>query len=189
LWIGGAISAALSLFAPEILRLLATARYAGASTVVGILAMSYVMIGLTYIAATGPSIAKRTGPTGVAMVSAAVLNVILNVALVPVFGKVGSAVATLLAQSLTPIYLFYRSQQLYHIPYRFRAGVLLVVCTMVIIAAGSRLDIGSLWVALPLKAAILLLYVPLAFGVRLVSPRHVAEMLGRTATPVGGAQA
>ena len=189
LWFGGAISAALSLFAPEILRLLATARYAGASTVVGILAMSYVMIGLTYIAATGPSIAKRTGPTGVAMVSAAVLNVVLNVALVPIFGKVGSAIATLLAQSLTPIYLFYRSQQLYHIPYRFAAGASIVAFTMAIIAAGSRLEVGSIWVAIPVKAAILLLFIPLAFAVRMISPRQLAGMLGRTATRVDGAQA
>lgn len=189
LWIGGAISAALSLFAPEILRLLATARYAGASTVVGILAMSYVMIGLTYIAATGPSIAKRTGPTGVAMLTAAVLNVILNVVLVPILGKVGSAIATLIAQSLTPIYLFYRSQQLYHIPYRFATGASLVLCTMTIIVAGGRLDVGSAWVALPLKGAILLLYVPLAFALRLVSPRQAVELYTRTVNRFARVQA
>lgn len=188
LWVGGAVSAALSLFAPEILRLLATARYAGASTVVGILAMSYVMIGLTYIAATGPSLAKRTGPTGVAMVSAAVLNIVLNFALVPAFGKVGSAVATLLAQSLTPIYLFRRSQELYHIPYRFGSGVSLVLFTVALIAIGSRLEIASLWTAIPVKAAILMLYIPLAFATRLVSPRQILRVLNRTTTRIGGAE-
>jgi len=179
LWAAGAMSAALSLFAPEILRVLTTSQYAGAATVVGILALSYVMIGLTYIAATGPALAKRTGPTGIAMVSAALLNIVLNFALVPTFGKVGSAVATLIAQSLTPIYLFYRSQQLYPIPYRFRAGVLLVVATLLVIVVGEHIATESLWRGIVLKSALLSTFIPMFFIAELATPRQVGMQLGR----------
>jgi O-antigen/teichoic acid export membrane protein len=189
LWIAGIISAALSLFAPEILRLLATKQYAGASPVVGVLALSYVMIGLTYIAATGPAIAKRTGPTGIAMTAAAILNVILNFALVPRFGKVGSAVATLIAQSLTPIYLFYRSQQLWRIPYRFGAGAVLVIATLLVIAIGAQIASSSLAVAVLLKAGLLAFFVPLFFLLELATPRQVTGVLSRTMMRIRGAQA
>jgi O-antigen/teichoic acid export membrane protein len=180
LWVAGAISAALSLFAPEILRLLATKQYAGASPVVGVLALSYVMIGLTYIAATGPAIAKRTGPTGIAMAGAAVLNILLNFALVPTFGKLGSAVATLIAQSLTPIYLFWRSQRLYRIPYRFVAGAAIVVAALLVMAVGAQVSSGSVWVAVLVKTALLSLFVPLFFSLELATVKQVSDVLTRT---------
>lgn len=182
LWIGGLLSAMLALFAPEILRVLATKQYAGASSVVGVLAMSYVMIGLTYIAATGPAIVKQTGPTGIAMTAAALLNVLLNIALVPRFGKVGSAVATLIAQSLTPIYLFYRSQQLYHIPYRFGAGIGIVLATIAIIALGAQITPQQVILAIILKCGLLLTLVGLFFALRLATIGQVVAVISRTST-------
>ena len=188
LWLAGAISAGLSLFAPEILRVLATAQYAGASVVVGVLALSFVMIGLTYIAATGPSIARQTGPTGIAMVSAAVLNIILNFALVPRFGMMGSAVATLISQALTPIYLFYRSQQLYPIPYRFGAGVVLFAVTLVVIAVGIKIETNSLALDIALKLALLSLFVPVFFFLKLATVQQVSGVVARSLSRVRGAQ-
>ena len=189
LWFAGMISAALSLFAPEILRLLATKQYAGASPVVGVLALSYVMIGLTYIAATGPAIAKRTGPTGIAMAGAAILNVILNFALVPTFGKVGSAVATLIAQALTPIYLFYRSQQLYRIPYRFGAGVAIVLATLILIAAGAQLNVPSLALSILVKLGLLALFVPMFFVLELATIGQVRRLVSSMIVRFRGVQA
>jgi O-antigen/teichoic acid export membrane protein len=179
LWVTGALSAGLSLFAPEIIRVFATAQYAGASVVVGVLAASYVMIGLTYIAATGPAIARRTGPTGIAMVSAAVLNIILNFALVPTYGKVGSAVATLIAQSVTPIYLFRRSQQLYPIPYRFGAGVILFAITLLVMAVGLQVNTSTIWLGVLLKAGLLSLFVPVFFFLKLAPPGQLRALLAR----------
>ena len=80
IWLASALSAAIALFAPELVRLLATSRYLGASSVVGILAFGYVMIGLTYIANVGPTIAKVTAPAGLALTAAALLNILLNIA-------------------------------------------------------------------------------------------------------------
>lgn len=181
LWFTCAISAGLALFAPEIIRVLATKQYSGASSVVGILALSWVMIGLTYIAATGPAIVKTTRPTGIAMVSAAILNIALNFILVPHYGKVGSAVATLIAQSLTPIVLFYRSQQLYRIPYRFSAGVAIVAMTLLVIAASAQFGDIIGWSTIALKVGLLALYVPLFFLAQLATPRQVSLALQQAA--------
>jgi O-antigen/teichoic acid export membrane protein len=185
LWGASLLSVGLSLFAPEIIRILATERYARASTVVGVLAMGYVMIGLTYIAATGPSIVKRTGPTGVALTAAAVLNVGFNFLLVPRFGMSGSAVATLIAQTVTPAYLFHRSQALYPIPYRFGAGIGIVVAALALIALGTQLTFDSPWVGAAVKLAMLALFVPLPFLLGIVTPaqarRVVTGLRGRMA--------
>jgi O-antigen/teichoic acid export membrane protein len=179
LWLGVGLSAGASLFAPEALRVLTTSQYAGAATVVGMLALSYVMIGLTYVAATGPAIAKRTGPTGIAMATAAILNIILNFAFVPKYGMLGSAVATLISQTVTPAYLFYRSQQIYPIPYRFGTGATIVAVGVGIMAVGARLEFGSIWLDIVIKLALMLAFVPLFFAMRLVSPAEVRSLLSR----------
>ena len=176
LWGGAAMSAGLSLFAPEAIRLVATTRYIGASPVVGVLAMSYVMIGLTFIAGTGPLIAKQTRPVGIAMAAAAILNIILNFAFVPRFGKVGSAVATLISQSLTPAYLFFRSQQIYPIPYRYRMGVVIVVVTLLVMGAGMEVHFASVLATIGVKLLLAAVYVPLFFALGLATPREVIRI-------------
>ena len=136
---------------------------------------------------TGPSIARRTGPTGIAMVSAAVLNIILNFALVPTYGKTGSAVATLISQSLTPIYLFYRSQQLYPIPYRFGAGVMLFGVTLLIICVGLLIDTERFVLDVVLKLALLSLFVPVFFFLKLATPQQFGGLVTRSLSRLRGA--
>jgi O-antigen/teichoic acid export membrane protein len=149
----------LSLFAPEVIHILATDRYLGAASVVGMLALGYVMVGLGYIAATGPAIVKTTGPTGVAVTIAAVLNIVLNVLLVPKFGKVGSAAATLVSQTVTPVYLFVRAQRLYHIPYRFRTGIAIYGLSLALVIFGTVVQLGGL-VGVAVKLALMASFLP-----------------------------
>ncbi len=176
-WLTSAISVALALFAPEALRLIATDQYLGASTVVGILAFSYTMIGLGYIASVGLGIVKTTGPTGLAITIAAVVNIGLNVLLVPLWGKVGSAFATLLSQSVVPVYLFYRAQQVYYIPFRFGAALSILAISLGLILAGTWWPIERLWLSAATKLMLLALFVPLLFVLRLFTPAQARRLL------------
>lgn len=184
LWVTCAACTALSLFAPEIILLLATERYLGASSVVGLLSFSYVMIGLSYIAGTGPGIVKRSGPTGAAVALAAALNILLNFALVPPMGKVGSALATLLSQAAVPVYLFRASQRMYPIPYRFKAGAGLLATAGLLVGLGTAWRPGGAWAGVALKAGLLSLFVPALFALRIVTPVQVRRLL-RAAPPAG----
>ncbi|MDF1502501.1 oligosaccharide flippase family protein [Roseisolibacter sp. H3M3-2] len=186
---GSAAAAALALFAPEVFLLLTTPAYSRSAEVVGLLSVSYLMIGLTYIANTGPLIVKTTTPTGVAIVLAAVMNVALGFLLVPRLGMIGAATATMVAQALTPIYVFYRSQTLYPIPYRFGAGACIVGCTIVLAVGATRVSVPLSVVGALAKLAVLVgVYGALAFGLQIVTPAHVrrvARVLGARAGSVG----
>jgi O-antigen/teichoic acid export membrane protein len=161
-------AAGLALLAPEAIRLVATERYVGASSVVGLLALGYAMAGLTYVASTGATIMKATGPVGVAVTLAAVLNVGLNFLLVPAYGKVGAAAATLASQAVTPLYLFRRSQQLYAIPYRFGAAAAIYALALALIAAGAVLPLQGV-AAVAVKLLLLALFVPVLAGFDLLT--------------------
>jgi O-antigen/teichoic acid export membrane protein len=176
LWLTSLICTALTLFAPQAIRLLATQRYMGATTVVSFLSFSYAMIGLSYIAAIGPAIARTSAPTGIAVTIAAALNILFNFLLVPRMGKTGSAMATLLSQSVGPIILFYFAQRLYPIPYRFIAGGALLAFSALLIWLGGHWQFDTLLLDAGWKLSLLLLFIPALFVARIVTFSQVARL-------------
>jgi O-antigen/teichoic acid export membrane protein len=136
-YVMGLLAAVLMLFAPEVLMLLTAPAYYEAAWVAGILGYNLVLIGFTYIASIGISIAKVTAPYGYAMLFATVLTIILDIILIPKFGKEGSAIATVAAQLIVPAYLFYKGQKVYFIPYKY-AEVLIVMAGMALVAVLVR---------------------------------------------------
>lgn len=185
--VGGFACAGLALFAPEIILLFAPATYVGAATIVGLLSLSYLLIGLTYIAAVGPAIARSTKPVGYSMMFAAALNIALNYALVPRYGKVGSAAATMLAQSVVPVYVFWRSQRLYPIPYRFGAGGAMLGLALAVMALGLLVPGHSTAPAVGAKLLLLLTFVPAAFALRVVTVADTQRLVGLLRGAASGA--
>ena len=176
-WVTCIASTGLALFAPEIIRILATKTYVGASSVVGLLAFSYVMIGFGYVAVTGPSIVKTTTPTAVAVVIAACLNIPLNVLLVPHLGKVGAATATLLSQSIVPLYVFHRAQQMYPIPFRFGPVVGLLALSTAELSFSAVWHFPDIVVSVVIKLILLGLFVAALFLFKLVGVTEARSAL------------
>src|SRR5262249_50473433 len=91
--VGCAAATPVSVLAPDVLRAMGASRYLAATTGVFPLALGNVMMGLTYIAGLGPSIVKKTGPIGAAITAAALINILLNLLLIPIFGRAGAGYA------------------------------------------------------------------------------------------------
>jgi O-antigen/teichoic acid export membrane protein len=87
----------LLLFREQIVTLLAGDQFRGASRVVPLVAIGSCAYGLTQYAAVPLQLRQRTRLYGVLVFGAALANGILNVLLIPVWGLVGAAVATLVA--------------------------------------------------------------------------------------------
>jgi O-antigen/teichoic acid export membrane protein len=68
-----------------------------------------VMIGL--------HVNKRTKVIGSVITAMAVLNLVLNILLIPIWGIVGTAVATLFSQFIFFLAIYYYAQKSYPIPY------------------------------------------------------------------------
>lgn len=147
----------ISLFAPEALIILTTPKYYGAGWVASILAFSYLAIGLTSIADIGTAIAKKTAPLGFISVVSAIVLVILNFQLIPLMGKEGAALAICFSQLLVPVYMFYRSNQVFPIPYNFRKALLVTTYMVTVSVLGRLIDTGNIFDNIILKLIILLI--------------------------------
>jgi O-antigen/teichoic acid export membrane protein len=151
------IAVALSLFAREIARVVSPT-YTTAYQAVGLLTMAAAVFGVSNLALAGISITRRMVYVGIYTVAALALNVVLNVVLIPPWGMMGSAFATLAAYVLLAGLYYWRSQILYPTPYVLRR-------TLIVFAGGQLATLVGLirfeqvGVALAVKTATLLAFV------------------------------
>jgi O-antigen/teichoic acid export membrane protein len=156
------IALGLALLAPWLVDLLATDEFAEASRVVGLLAFAAVAFGGYIVIAIGIGRARRTQFNWVVTGAGAALNVALNLTLIPPYGMIGAAIATVAAYCLMFAGMAWWSQHVYPVPYQWRrvatsAGV------AVALAIAGKLAGGGLPAAIAFAAAYPLALIPFGF--------------------------
>jgi O-antigen/teichoic acid export membrane protein len=124
-------------FAGRIIGLVGSAQYEGSSAVIPYLAGSLVFYGFSVIFSSGLYVVGRTRILAGVVTGCAVLNVVLNILLIPRMGKEGAAAATFVTNIVMAFVVLAFSQARYRIPFRLArtlSGVLLAIAGVVIIA-------------------------------------------------------
>jgi O-antigen/teichoic acid export membrane protein len=170
------IAVALSIFAPEILVVLTTPKFYGASVVVPFLAFSIIGHGAYYIAALGVILTKQTPHIGYTTTLAAMVNVGCNVLLIPRWGVIGAAVASVLSQWISALALLYVSQRYYPIPHRLKECQIVVASGVVLIVLGCQVQFASLWLSVLFKISLLSLYPAILIVTQIVKVDHLKRI-------------
>ena len=113
----GFLALATTLFAREAILLLTTPDYLAAATIVPFVAWASAFQALAHVPSRGIYLARRTGLLPLVFIVPAILNVGLNLVLVPRFGIVGAAWATLGAYPVLFVLTLVAGQRAYRIPY------------------------------------------------------------------------
>ena len=151
--LGGAMVTAVALFTPEALQLLAKPAYMGAAPVVGILALGVLANGLATIASTGLGLAKKSAPIAAGVFIAAIVSVGLNLLLIPLCGKTGSAWASAVSWAVCTGYVFMRAQRIHPLPYDLRRAIAIGALLVLIVWLAPLLQLKTLMAAVLLKTA------------------------------------
>jgi O-antigen/teichoic acid export membrane protein len=93
--------------------------------------------------------------------AAAAVNVVLNLVLIPRYGMMGAAVATIAAYTTMFAGMSWWSQRIYHVPYQWRRVVTAVLAGIALTVVGKL--IGGLPVAVLLSLAYPVALLPLGF--------------------------
>ena len=107
-------------------------RWSAVSVVIAFTAIGVFFQGVYLLTSIGLNITKQTRYYPVATISAAVVNVVLNLGLIPRYGIYGAAWANGIAYGLQAILGFRLSQRFYPIPYEW--GRLARVCAAALVA-------------------------------------------------------
>jgi O-antigen/teichoic acid export membrane protein len=156
------VATGLALLSPWIVDLIAAPAFAESSRVVGPLAFAAVAFGAYIVVAIGVGRAKRTQFNWIVTGAAAVVNIALNLVLIPPYGMMGAAIATVAAYSTMFVGMTWWSQRIYPVPYQWRRVATAAAVGLVLVAIGKLTDAG-LALALPLALAYPLVLVPLGF--------------------------
>jgi O-antigen/teichoic acid export membrane protein len=159
------VSLALGALAPWIVDLLAAPRFHRAEEAVALLAFSGAAYAGYTVLAIGSGRARRTQLNWVVTGIGAAVNVALNVILIPRYGMVGAAIATLAAYVVLFAGMVLYAQHVYRVPYQWRrvltvSGVAAGL-TAAARATGAPFVVSVLLVAVyPLALAALGFYLP-----------------------------
>lgn len=136
------LSLALSLWAPEALRLATTPAYYGAEVIVPLMAPAILLSGM-YVFMPGLAIARQTRLIAVITISGAALNTALNFALIPHLGVSGAALATF--TSSVGIFVAHAtlSQRRYRAPHRWPRFALVAAAYTVLVVLGLAVGHGT----------------------------------------------
>jgi O-antigen/teichoic acid export membrane protein len=145
------IATALGLLAPWIVRLLApsNADFWPGERVVAPLAFASALFAGYIVVSIGVGRARRTGFNWVIAGTAALVDIGMNVALVPRYGMEGAAAAAVTAFAVLFLGMAAWSQRVYPVPYQWRRVATAFAAGVALTVAGKALDV-------PLAAAIVL---------------------------------
>jgi O-antigen/teichoic acid export membrane protein len=143
------VATALALLSPWIVDWIAAPAFAESSRVVGPLAFAAVAFGAYIVVAIGIGRAKRTQFNWVVTGAAAVVNIALNLLLIPPYGMMGAAIATVAAYSTMFCGMIWWAQKIYPVPYQWRRVATAAAAGIGLVAIG-KLAGGGLAVALAL---------------------------------------
>lgn len=132
IYAGMACALMLGLMAKFILHLFTNEKYMPAYTVIGILAFNVIISGAIQVVTIANLLAKDNKPIAKAAIYSVVITVIGYFSLIPLFEKEGAALAVVLGNLVTTIYITIKAQKLYLIPYNFKRIITFsIVCIII----------------------------------------------------------
>jgi len=159
------VSLFISLFGLEITKLFTKGTiYWEAYKLIPILSLGIIFAMLKDTSVIGLQITKRTKIIGVALSGIAVLNLGLNIVLIPLFDIFGAAFSSFISQVAFFIILHSYAQKHYHIPYRLDRVFSIIAIGVVLFFAGSLFNDYSLKVRMLAKLISLLIFPLLVFA-------------------------
>ena len=156
------VATGLALLSPWLVDWIAAPAFAESSRVVGPLAFAVVIFAGYVVMVIGVGRARRTQFNWVVTGAAAIVNVTLNLLLIPRYGMMGAAAATIAAYATMFAGMAWWAQRIYPVPYQWRRVVTAVAAGLALVAVG-KLAGGGLPVAVALSVAYPLLLFPAGF--------------------------
>jgi O-antigen/teichoic acid export membrane protein len=133
-----ALSAGVSVLAPEVLQIMATPAYLGAAAVVPPVAWGILLLNVSDVLRVGLLLEKKTGWLPVIWGVSTVVNLALNFLWIPAYGMAGAAWSTLVSFLVQAVMTHVISRRIYPITVEWgRLGVL--------VGAGVGVEIGALF--------------------------------------------
>lgn len=100
--------------------------------IIPLIVLSYFFYGLYVNFSAGVIIGKKTSATSIALVSATIINILLNILLVPGFGYFGAAYSIIAAYFSAMLIIYFFSKKYFTVNYEWKRVFIIVMLTAII---------------------------------------------------------
>lgn len=173
--VGMFVALVLSVLSREVLIVMATPPFYGAYKVIPLIALSYVLYGCYFVFNPGMLIAKKTKYAAPIVGAGAIVNLGLNYLLIPGYGMMGAAVATVISYLLLPIGLFFLSRRYYPIRYEWSRVAKIFLAAVPVYVGSLFITNDSAIVAGLIKLVSLLGFPLLLFVFKFFKPEEIEK--------------
>lgn len=170
-----AVALVLSVLSKEVLEVMAAPPFYGAYKVIPLIAVSYVSYGCYFILAPGINLEKKTKYLALIVGAGAAVNLGLNYLLIPSYGMMGAAVATVISYLLLPVGSYFVSKRYYPIKYEWDRVAKIFLAAGLVYAGSLFIRNDSAIIASLLKLLILLSFPLLLFAFRFFKPQEIQK--------------
>jgi O-antigen/teichoic acid export membrane protein len=152
------IALTISLFSREVIMKMADPSYADSYDVVFILSISFLFLGLSQILAMGINITRKTWLTMIIWIISALVNIGLNVLLVPIYGRMGAAIATLISVIIISFLYFLAIYKIFPVSFEYKIFFEIIFLLIVFYYVGTFIINISLFIDVILKLLLILFF-------------------------------
>jgi O-antigen/teichoic acid export membrane protein len=140
-------------------------------SIVPVVLMGYVFLGMSNIFSAGLYLERQRSKLPLVTFAGAAVNIISNLLLIPLWGIMGAAVATLLSYTLMAVMMYILGTRAYEIPFEWgRLGRIFLAVGGVVLF-DRLLPAGIAW-----RIVLMLLFPVLLYWLRVFSPSEVARL-------------
>lgn len=147
----------LSLFAKELILLMASKAYTSSHEVVFVLSMGYVLIGMAGIVVLPIQITKKTWLITITWVLSSVFNIALNIVLVPLYGKSVAMYASFLTFLFILIMYFIFGEKTYTVNFEYKKYIFVLIIVSFSYILGAKVNTEIMVINILLKGVLWLL--------------------------------
>lgn len=172
----GALCLVICVFTREALIILATPQFYGAAKVVPLIAFSYVLYGAVFMTNTGLMLKEKTKYVAIFTAGAAIVNLGLNAVLVPRFGMMGAAWATIAAYAFLLVAQARANLRYLYVPYEYGRLLKVLAAGAMVYLASTLVRFDSLVWAMGTKVALMGLFPASLYLLRFFEPPEHAAL-------------
>jgi O-antigen/teichoic acid export membrane protein len=168
---------AMSIFSPEVVRLMVGRKFVSSQEVIPIVVASYIFYGLSYYAQLGLFLTDKTRVIGVIGGVAAVLNLVFNYFLIGHYGMMGAAWSTLLSFAFITAVSYWQSQRAFRLPLGMGRVLIAMALAVGVYLLCRFWSPSSLWLTLAMKSSALVVFPILVWKAGILPPSAAATLL------------
>ena len=179
------ISLGISVLSKDVLRIVSAKAYWSAYKLVPIISMAYVLNGIIYVVGVGILFKEKTKFTAISTVIAMAANILFNFLLIPPWGRVGAAYSTLISYLIRVVLIYYFSQKLFRVDYKWKQIIQVMVIYLALLAGSFVLNIHSVPISLLFNVLLVIFFALVIYSLGILDEREKQFIKSLIRNPLG----